>query len=509
MISSNLFIAFLCGLLLILVKWCYKHYRNMKHMLKFPYPEDTTLIFGNMNVLTKRVDVNHQTLRNFAKGLYPHYRIRLFTYMSINILSPEDCEIFMSTKKHSRKSELYDILKNWLKEGLLISNGEKWTKRRKILTNAFHFNILKDFVHLFNKKTEETVDIISTKCSEPIEVSSIVTEFTLKSICETAMGYKLNTQEVHSKNYIKALHEIEKSFNYRMIRAWLHIPLIYWFTSASRREAQLLKILHGFTKAIIKERMDSFESDVLSLQSDEKSEGKLQNKTRRRRLVLLDVLLQARAIDGSIDYEGICEEVDTFMFEGHDTTAAAIGFCLMLIANHPEVQDNIMDEMMKVMDGRTSSPTYDDLQKLEYMERCIKETLRLYPSVYFISRVADEDTILNSGMLVPKGTHVNIHIYDVMRNPDIFPSPDTFDPDRFLPENCQHRHPFAYIPFSAGPRNCIGQKYAFLQIKAFLSGVLRKFKLTPIDTQQSIVLKANLVLRTNGIRVKFTPRNQE
>ncbi|XP_045478045.1 cytochrome P450 4C1-like [Harmonia axyridis] len=509
MISSNLFIAFLCGLLLILVKWCYKHYRILKHMLKFQYPKDTTTLFGNMHVLVKTADVIHQSLRNYAKEFYPHYRLRILHSISVNIVSPEDCEIFMSTKKHSTKSEVYDNLKNWLKEGLLLSSGEKWTERRKILTNAFHFNILKDFVNVFNEGTANTVDLISTKCSEPIEVGLIVAEFTLKSICETAMGYKLNTQEEHSRNYIKAVHEIEKLFLHRMMRPWLQIPLIYWFSPISRTEAQKLKVLHGFTRAIIKKRMDSFECDVISSQSDERSEDKLQNKTKRRRLAFLDVLLQARALDGSIDYEGICEEVDTFMFEGHDTTAAAIGFCLMLIANHPEVQDNIVDEMMKVMDGKTTNPNYDDLQKMEYMERCIKETLRLYPSVFFISRIADEDTVLNSGMLVPKGTLVHIHIYDVMRNPEIFPSPDKFDPDRFLPENCQHRHPFAYIPFSGGPRNCIGQKYANLEIKAFLYGVLRKFKLTPVDTPESLVLKSNLVLRADRIRMKFTPRNQE
>lgn len=99
---------------------------------------------------------------------------------------------------------------------------------------------------------------------------------------------------------------------------------------------------------------------------------------------------------------------------------------------------------------------------MDLLERCIKETLRLYPSVGLISRYIDEDTKLKSGLIAPKSALLIIPIVFVHRNPEIYPEPDKFDPDRFLPENCQNRHPFAYIPFSAGPRNCIGKIIAQL-----------------------------------------------
>ena len=141
------------------------------------------------------------------------------------------------------------------------------------------------------------------------------------------------------------------------------------------------------------------------------------------------------------------------------------------------------------------------------MERCIKESLRLYPSVYFISRILGEDLRLTNGYLLPKSTDVFIHIYDVHRNPDVYPDPERFDPDRFLPENCQNRHPYAYLPFSAGPRNCIGQKFAILELKAALCAILSNFVLEPIDTQENIKLVADIVLRTKeDIKIKFIPR---
>lgn len=104
-------------------------------------------------------------------------------------------------------------------------------------------------------------------------------------------------------------------------------------------------------------------------------------------------------------------------------------------------------------------PTYQELQNLPYTEMCIKESLRLYPSVPLIARIASDDFRIPSGYLVPKGVELLIHIYDLHRNSDIYPNPEKFDPDRFLPENTTNRHAFAYLPFSGGPRNCIGKYF--------------------------------------------------
>lgn len=104
----------------------------------------------------------------------------------------------------------------------------------------------------------------------------------------------------------------------------------------------------------------------------------------------------------------------------------------------------------------STEPTFSDLQSLKYTEMCIKESLRLYPSVSFISRLASKDIDTFSGYRIPNGTHIHIHIYDLHHNPNIYPDPEKFDPDRFLPENTLTRHPFAFLPFSGGPRNCIG-----------------------------------------------------
>jgi cytochrome P450 family 4 len=163
--------------------------------------------------------------------------------------------------------------------------------------------------------------------------------------------------------------------------------------------------------------------------------------------------------------------------------------------------------MRDVLGDIWKKPQYRDLQELTYMERCIKETLRFYPSAPYIARILGEDLVTHSGYKLKKGTVVQMHIYDLHHNPDIYPDPEKFDPDRFLPHNCDQRHPFAYIPFSAGHRNCLGQKFAMLEMKAVLCGILGSFVLEAVDTPESIVLVADIMIRSkNSIRVKFLPR---
>lgn len=114
-------------------------------------------------------------------------------------------------------------------------------------------------------------------------------------------------------------------------------------------------------------------------------------------------------------------------------------------------------EVSEIFGNSTKLPTYEDLQKLSYLEMCIKESLRLYPSVPMIGRRASSDFVTPSGYKVSKDTELMVHIYDLHHNPEIYPDPEKFDPDRFSPEETLGRHPFAYLAFSGGPRNCIGR----------------------------------------------------
>jgi cytochrome P450 family 4 subfamily V len=201
------------------------------------------------------------------------------------------------------------------------------------------------------------------------------------------------------------------------------------------------------------------------------------------------------------------------LFQGHDTTAAAINFTCFMIASHPEVQQKLHEEIDRVFGTDHDRPsTIEDLNELNYLECVIKETLRLYPSVPFIAREVQEDFEYSNihvnlfsnipsifclgGFKVLRGSSAAIFIYYIHRDPKHFSNPDRFDPDRFLPENSVDRPPYAFIPFSAGSRNCIGQRFAMLEEKVMLSWILRRFRLKTSQTPDELNLSFEVILRS-------------
>ncbi|KAK3881462.1 hypothetical protein Pcinc_014118 [Petrolisthes cinctipes] len=177
---------------------------------------------------------------------------------------------------------------------------------------------------------------------------------------------------------------------------------------------------------------------------------------KKQRLAFLDILLEYSGGVKGLSDEDIREEVDTFMFEGHDTTAAAISWSLFLLGHHPEIQAKVHEELDAILTSPDQPLGIAELRQMKYTENCIKEALRLLPSVPYLGRVLSEDLNI-CGNVIPAHTNVMISIYMIHREPVQFPDPEKFDPNRFLPENTRKSHPYAYIPFSAGPRNCIGR----------------------------------------------------
>ena len=221
---------------------------------------------------------------------------------------------------------------------------------------------------------------------------------------------------------------------------------------------------------------------------------------------MLDTLLLAEA-NGEISAEGIKEEVETFMFEGHDTTASALTYIFLLLAHHQDVQQRVYEEILAVREEAQGDLTIADFNQMTYTDRVLKECLRLYPPVPFIARVLTEDIQIETGQWIPKGIECHLFIYDLHRDEEQFPDPDKFDADRFLPEEGQKRHPFAYLPFSCGPRNCIGQRFAMLEIKSCLEEILVNFKVLPETRLEDVVLVGDLVLRSEDpVKVRMVPR---
>ncbi|XP_056647982.1 cytochrome P450 4C1-like [Diorhabda sublineata] len=477
-----------------------KHYRVIQRVNKIPGPTRLPLV-GNLVEILKCDSV--QLFEKFREWCRKYGSVYSFVVLGVPVVvisGPEEFEIISSGTKHLQKGLNYGLIEPWLGKGLLTSSGEQWQQRRKILTPAFHFTILQEFIKVFNKETEALVNTLKTS-TKPVNIVPLISHSTLAIIAETSFGTKLDMENKADKSYVSAIHEMGQLLVYRIIRPWLHKSILFNLLSfKSVQYSNTIDILKNFTNRIIAKRERHFETFEVNRNDD---------VSKRKKLAFLDILLNAKITKNLIDDEGIKDEVNTFMFEGHDTTATAISWILRQLTIYSQYQDILYQEIIEVLGEDGKQPELQDLNELKILERFIKETLRLYPSVPVISRFLDEDVVLN-GYTVPKEASIDIWIYDIHRNPKYWTDPEKFDPDRFLPENCVNRHPFAYVPFSAGPRNCIGQKFAMLEIKAVLCQILRNFTLEAANKDDKVDILTDMVLRpANQINLIFTQRKNE
>ncbi|KAK3090229.1 hypothetical protein FSP39_010220 [Pinctada imbricata] len=195
-----------------------------------------------------------------------------------------------------------------------------------------------------------------------------------------------------------------------------------------------------------------------------------------------------------------------FFLAGYDTTANTLSFMAYNLAMYPECQEKCIAEVDRVL-GQ-DKPNYDNVLKLQYLDNCMNETLRMYGPASATNREVLEDCEI-AGYKVPKGCALNIPIFVIHHDPEYWPEPYKFDPDRFLPEEKEKRHPYAFLPFGHGPRNCIGMRLAYLEAKAAIASILRKYRFVRCsETEDPVVLdvKSNILRAKNGIKVKLESR---
>ncbi|XP_039312577.1 cytochrome P450 4C1 isoform X1 [Solenopsis invicta] len=497
------------AIFLVLLYYSFQYGKYVKLINKIPSLPTLPLLGHTLALMGSQEDI-WKVQRVSCKLHYPIYKLWCGPIAFVSVHHPDDVEkILSNTKEHLLKGYHYDIFKPWLGTGLLISEGVKWHKRRKMLTPTFHFKILKQFVEVLIEEGN-----YMTKCLKDMDglvddLMFLVSKHTLNSICETAMGTSLHEMGEFQHQYCEAVHEVGKIIIYRAMRPWLFPNMIFSLTSMGKKFNENLKILHGFTDKIIEERKQYHNdtngrflthlSNDTGMLDDEEMTG-----IKKKRLAMLDLLI-AEARNNQIDDLGIREEVDTFMFEGHDTVAMGLTFAILVLAEHKDVQECARNEISALMEANGGKLTMSMLNDMPYLERCLKESLRLYPSVPLISRVLTKDEQIQS-YLVPSGTILHLNIIDIHRDSNFWPNPDVFDPDRFLPDKIQKRHPYSYLPFSAGPRNCIGQRFAMLEMKAIMASLIYNFYLEPVDYLKDLRFMTDMITRVTGpIRTRFVP----
>jgi cytochrome P450 len=358
-------------------------------------------------------------------------------------------------------------------DGLLSAEGEHWKFQRRAASPAFRIDALRALVPVFSQSAEETVERMKAAgANSPIDMMVEMQHATLDVIVETILG-GADPQFGHERMAKTVTDYIETMGKPDMLDmfgapGWIPRP----WARKGRVAADGLK--KSAVNAIVRRRASG-----------------------AARKDLLGLLLAARdpeTAKGLSDIE-LRDNVVTFIGAGHETTALTLAYALYLIANAPEVQERLLREVQDVCgDKRIDAAMVD---AMPFHEQVIKEAMRLYPPVAIIDRMANADMELDDGVKVEKGDLAFALIYVMHRHKLLWEHPERFDPDRFSPERSENRHRFQYIPFGAGPRICIGMKFAYMEAVAMLGTLVRALKFRPNPAHQ-VVPNIRITLRPEG-----------
>lgn len=276
----------------------------------------------------------------------------------------------------------------WLQDGLLVvGNRKKWQGRRKIITPAFHFKILEEFMNIFEIQADILINTLRKHVGNGgFDICNYLGLYTLDVICMSSMGVKINAQTDKESDYVNSIKAITKILVWRQSH-FLARDNWYWkITTQKRRFDKLVQKIHNFTISVIENRIE--ERKKLDPINEDDEYGI------RKKLALLDILLDSKVDGVPLTITDIQEEVDNFMFAGHETTTSAMEFLLYCLAKYPTIQEKVYHEIMAVF-GDNGDITLSKINNLQYLDLVIKETLRLYPPVPLIARYLREDVTIS------------------------------------------------------------------------------------------------------------------
>jgi cytochrome P450 len=445
------------------------------HPPRLPKPPPTwrRLMMARRNFLEMWEDEAFES--EFSEG-------RLFMRPVFLCNSPESVQFAFSLKNASfeRKSaQMRHALEPLIGDGLFISDGETWRKRRRIVAPIVHVSRLPEFAPVMVETAAEMRDRWGTLSS--VDALAEMAHLTAEIICRTIFGRQLGQEHAHE--VVDGFSDYQKRIDQIDLVSLLGLPEWFprWYSPAVRRSKDRI---HAVLDGIIASYRARDRSDEVSV---------------------IGRLLDARDADTGepLDEEALRNEAAVLFMAGHETTANTLAWTWFLLSQAPDVEARLHAELDHVLDGR--QPTTADLPQLAYTRAVIEETLRLYPPVPILPREALKEEVFQ-GTRIPKGSLVLVVPWLLHRHRKLWEKPDHFMPERFLPGGAGAPSKFAYIPFSIGPRICAGMSFGQQEAMLCLATLAQSFRLR-LEPGREIKPVCRLTLRPEGgLRMRIEPR---
>ncbi|XP_048759592.2 cytochrome P450 3A9-like [Ostrea edulis] len=436
------------------------------------------------------------------------------TYMggspSLLIADPDIIKTIL-VKDFSKAPNRYEFFKNKseLQHGLTVVEDDHWKFMRNTLLPTFSSGKMRKMDSLLRKKYELLLRVLKKEADEgnTIEFKEVFGRYTMDVIASLGFGMDTDSQTNPENTFVKYAKEL---FNFKFT------PLMFFILIFPKLDV----VFNYFNISPLNNRrlMNFFKSAVHQA-IEMRDEGD------KNRNDLLQLMLNAHKdtdkneIEDEHSYEGdpqkwkkrgLTEDEVTgnailFLLAGFDTTASTMTFMSYCLATNPEIQEKLIDEIDSVLGNEL--PTYDNVLKVDYLDWVFSETLRFYPPAVRLNRKSKTEIDI-AGYKIPKDVDLSFAIYAVHRDPEYWPDPDKFDPERFSPENKGNHHPYAYLPFGHGPRNCIGQRLAAMEAKCAIVYILQHYRFVTCDeTETPLQLSKRFLLKPlNGVKLKLEER---
>uniref|UniRef100_A0A8C5ITW3 unspecific monooxygenase n=1 Tax=Junco hyemalis TaxID=40217 RepID=A0A8C5ITW3_JUNHY len=407
----------------------------------------------------------------------------------------KDC---YTTFTNRRRTDLAGVLIN----AVSLAEDDHWKRLRTVLSPTFTSGKLKEMFPIMKHYGEALVKNVQKQVKEnsSISVKDIFGSYSMDVVTSTSFGVNIDSMNNPKDPFVREMKKLVKfdffnpvfilSCKFWCCRFHETIENIKIHDAVDFFMRSLAKIKQDREKEAHKGRVDFLQLMIESQRSASHDNKEANNSYK----ALTDIEVLAQAF--------------IFIFAGYEPTSNTLGFLAYELAMHPDVQEKVLQEIDTVLPNK-GPLTYEAIMKLEYLDMTVNETLRVYPLGGRIERTCKKDVEIN-GVTIPKGVVVTIPPYVLHRDPEYWPNPDEFRPERFSKENKESIDPYTYLPFGAGPRNCIGMRFALLILKVAIVSLLQHFTFqTCKETQIPIKLSSvGLLAPEHPIILKLVPRTE-